>query len=349
MNDAPTSGTILVVDDIEDNRYTLIRRLRRQGHEKLLEAENGREALRILEREPVDLLLLDIMMPEMNGYEVLERVKADETLRHVPVIMISALDEMESVVRCIRLGAEDYLPKPFNATLLKARVEASLERKRLRDNEVAHLAQIEAEGARSDELLHAILPSGAVTELKETDRVEPRRHDDVAVLFCDIVGFTSYCDRNTPERVVDELQSLVARFESLIEDHGMEKIKTVGDAFLATAGLLRANESPVEAAIRCGLAMTAAAREMEPHWDVRVGLHVGPVVAGIVGSRQFLFDLWGDTVNLAARVTDAATAGGLCLSEDAWRRVEGDFAAEPRGLVDIKGKGPIALFEIPAG
>ncbi len=340
------SPVILVVDDIEDNRYTLIRRLRRQGHDNVLEAENGRQALDILAGQPVDLLLLDIMMPEMNGYEVLEHVKADEALRHVPVIMISALDEMESVVRCIKLGAEDYLPKPFNATLLKARIEASLDRKKLRDREVAHLAAIEAARARSDELLHAILPAGAVAELKETDRVEPRRHDDVAVLFCDIVGFTSYCDRNTPERVVDELQNLVARFESLVEAHDMEKIKTVGDAFLATAGLLRANAAPVDAAVRCGLAMTQAAREVEPHWDVRVGLHVGPVVAGIVGSRQFLFDLWGDTVNLAARVTDAATAGGLCLSEDAWRRVEGCWPAEARGLVDLKGKGEVALFEI---
>ncbi len=188
-----------------------------------------------------------------------------------------------------------------------------------------------------------------MAELKEADRVEPRRHDDVAVLFCDIVGFTCYCGRNTPERVVDELQNLVARFESLVEAHDMEKIKAVGDAFLATASLLRANAAPVDAAVRCGLAMTRAAREMEPHWDVRVGLHVGPVVAGIVGSRQFLFDLWGDTVNLAARVTDTATAGGLCLSEDAWRRVEGTWPAEAPGLVDLKGKGEVALFEISGG
>ena len=347
MNDS--GPLILIVDDIEDNRYTLTRRLRRQGYDNLVEAGNGREALEILDQRPVDLLLLDIMMPEIDGYEVLERVKADDALRHVPVIMISALDEMESVVRCIKLGAEDYLPKPFNATLLKARVEASLERKRLRDNEVAHLAEIERARSRADELLHAILPAGAVAELKATDRVEPRRHDDVVVLFCDIVGFTSYCDHNTPERVVTELQELVARFEILVDGHGMEKIKTVGDAFLATAGLLREVESPVEAAVRCGLAMTAAAREVEPHWDVRVGLHVGPVVAGIVGSRQFLFDLWGDTVNLAARITEEASAGGLCLSEQAWRRLDGAFEARARGEVEIKGKGPVALFEISGG
>ncbi len=111
--------------------------MHRQGHENVLEAENGRQALEIMAGEPVDLLPLDIMMPEMNGYEVLEHVKADEDLRHVPVIMISALDEMESVVRCIKIGAEDYLPKPFNTTLPKARIKASLDRKKLRDREVA--------------------------------------------------------------------------------------------------------------------------------------------------------------------------------------------------------------------
>ena len=119
--------TLLVVDDNDDNRYTLTRRLKRQGYENIEIAENGREALDKLRAQAFDLVLLDIMMPEMNGYEVLEHMKADMALRDVPVIMISALDDMESVVRCVELGAEDYLPKPFNATLLKARVGACLD------------------------------------------------------------------------------------------------------------------------------------------------------------------------------------------------------------------------------
>ena len=160
---------LLVVDDIEDNRYTLIRRLKRQGYENVVEAENGRQALDVMRERAFDLVLLDIMMPEMDGYEMLEEVKSDPNLRDIPVIMISAIDEMDSVVKCIELGAEDYLPKPFNRTLLQARVGASLEKKKLRDQETTYLHQIETEKRRADDLLHAVFPPGAVRELKATN------------------------------------------------------------------------------------------------------------------------------------------------------------------------------------
>ena len=140
-----TAPALLVVDDNEDNRYTLLQRLKRHGYSNLATATNGREALAMLAAQPFDLVLLDVTMPEMNGYEVLERVKEDPHLRRVPVIMISALDQIDSVVRCIELGAEDYLAKPFNPTLLKARVGATLEKKRLRDEIDAYLARIERE------------------------------------------------------------------------------------------------------------------------------------------------------------------------------------------------------------
>jgi len=134
-------GTILVVDDNEGNRELLSRRLGRQGYAVELAAD-GRSALELMRRRPVDLVLLDVMMPEMDGYEVLKRLKSDETLRHIPVLMISARDEVEGVIRCIELGAEDYLPKPFNAVLLNARISACLEKKRLRDREAHHLRTV---------------------------------------------------------------------------------------------------------------------------------------------------------------------------------------------------------------
>src|SRR5262245_60231529 len=132
-----TEAARLVVDDIEDNRFALSRRLARQGYLNVTTAADGRQALELLNSRPFDLVLLDIMMPNVNGYEVLAAMKADERLRHIPVIMISAVDEIDSVIRCIELGAEDYLPKPFNPTLLRARVGASLERKRLHDQVTA--------------------------------------------------------------------------------------------------------------------------------------------------------------------------------------------------------------------
>jgi len=149
---------LLVVDDNDDNRYTLTRRLAREGYSNLTTATNGREALDLLQAKPFDLILLDIMMPDMNGYEVLERMKAGAELRNIPVIMISALSELDSVIRCIELGAEDYLPKPFNATLLRARVGASLEKKRLRDEVRASLARLEQEMDSARKLQLGMLP-----------------------------------------------------------------------------------------------------------------------------------------------------------------------------------------------
>lgn len=150
---------LLVVDDNEDNRYTLTRRLTREGYTNLATAANGREALDKLNAERFDLVLLDIMMPDLNGYEVLEQVKATPALRDIPIIMISALDEVDSVIRCIELGAEDYLTKPFNPTLLRARVGASLEKKRLRDEVRRNLARLEQELDAARALQLAMLPN----------------------------------------------------------------------------------------------------------------------------------------------------------------------------------------------
>jgi phosphoserine phosphatase RsbU/P len=155
-----TSGpALLLVDDNDDNRYTLTRRLQREGYTNLAEAADGNRALELLRVRPFDLVLLDVMMPGLNGYEVLERMRADDRLRHVPVIMISALDEIDSVIRCIALGAEDYLAKPFNPTLLRARVGASLEKKRLRDEIVAALDQVENELRSAREVQLGMVPN----------------------------------------------------------------------------------------------------------------------------------------------------------------------------------------------
>ncbi len=158
-NAGPGACALLVVDDNEDNHYTLTRRLKREGYTNIAIAENGRQALEMVKAQSFDLMLLDIMMPEVNGYEVLEQMKADAQLRHVPVIMISALNEMDSVIRCIELGAEDYLPKPFNPTLLRARVGACLEKKRMRDDIVRHMRRMERDLETAREIQMSMLPT----------------------------------------------------------------------------------------------------------------------------------------------------------------------------------------------
>jgi CheY-like chemotaxis protein len=204
---SPAEAALLVVDDNEDNRYTLTRRLKREGYTNLATANDGRQALELLRAQKFDLMLLDIMMPEMNGYEVLEHLKADAELRDLPVIMISAVGEMESVVRCIELGAEDYLPKPFDATLLRARVGASLEKKALRDEvrdwnrkleervqeQVAQLGRLgRLKGFFSPQLAESIVNGGGEDLLKTHRR-------EVVVVVLDLRGFTAFTDRAEPE------------------------------------------------------------------------------------------------------------------------------------------------------
>jgi adenylate cyclase len=338
---------ILIVDDEPFNLDVLEQELDLLGHTSV-RAENGREALERLEDEPFDLVLLDIMMPRLDGYAVLGRMKSHEAWRHIPVIMISALNDQSSVVRCIADGAEDYLPKPFEPVLLEARIGACLERKRLHDREVAHLDVIERERRRAEELLHAILPAPAVAELKATGRVLPRLFGEVAVLFVDLVGFTAWCHSHPPEEVVANVQRLAETFETLADRHGMEKIKTIGDAFMATANLLRPHADPVMAAVRCACDMASAAHTDSSGWRIRAGIHIGPVVGGVVGRTKFSFDLWGDTVNVAARLSALGSEVAIYLSADACERVRDRCMVRAVGPVPLKGKGELEVYRCDA-
>jgi class 3 adenylate cyclase len=341
------TGRLLIVDDNDLNRDVLARRLQREGH-SVTAVANGPEALDMARKRAFDVILLDILMPQMSGLEVLGHLKADSELRHIPVVMISALDEMDSVVRSIEMGAEDYLPKPYEPAVLRARVGACLEKKRLRDREVQHLQQIETERNRADNLLHVILPAPVVRELKATNEVKPRRFEDVAILFCDIVGFTPYCEKRQPEEIVANLQKLVVAFEELALAHDLQKIKTIGDAFMAACGLLKPVENPVLNCVRCGVKMIEAARQVPACWEVRVGVHLGSVVAGVLGHRQYAFDLWGDAVNTAARMESHGVPGAIALSEPAWRRVNQCCRCESRGVIQVKGKGDLPMYVFQA-
>ena len=334
---------VLIVDDNDDNRFTLSMRLEACGYENIVTAENGREALEKMREGPIDLVLLDIMMPELDGYGVLEELRTDTALRDIPVVMISAIEDINSVVRCIELGATDYLTKPFNPVLLKARVDNCIEKARYKVQEAAHLARIESEKRRADELLTTVLPRSIARALKLNSRLAPQRYEDVAVLFCDVVGFTAYSEKHPPETVFAELEALVDRFEEIAQGHGLEKIKTVGDAFMATANLLSPLDEPVHAAIACALDMVAAAQTVRADWAVRIGIDFGPVSAGIMGKRQFQFDVWGDTVNTAPRIEEYGRPGSVNVSGRAWLQLRNRAQGRSLGFVDLKGKEKIEV------
>lgn len=308
------------------------------GH-ATISAENGVEALAALRAQPVDLMLLDIEMPVMDGFGVLTGMRAEPGLMDIPVIVISAVEDMDAIVRAIELGAQDFLPKDFERVLFSARVGSCLRQKRLTDQRARNLAQIEAEKSRIDALLSATLPEAAIEELKKTNTVRPKRYEDVVVLFADVVGFTKFCDRNSPEIAVSQLQELINGFEEIAIGGGMEKIKTIGDAFMGTAGLLKPVADPVQAAARCALEMAEAAPRLTDGWQVRIGVHYGPVIAGVIGQQQHLYDLWGDTVNTAARLTGLADPSTVCISTT----VRAGLACETESLGEVAFKGKRAL------
>jgi adenylate cyclase len=338
------TGRILVVDDNASNRDLLFRRLSHDGH-RVSKAASGRRALEILGVEDFDLVLLDLMMPDLNGFQVLERLKADERLHNIPVIMISGLQETDSVIRCIEAGAEDYLSKPFNPVLLRARISACLERKRWRDRERRYLERIELEKAKHEALLRNILPNDIVTRLNDGEVVIADRVEEATILFADLVGFSAIAAQVTPTALVDNLNRIFSAFDALCQRFGIEKIKTIGDAYMAAAGLPEPRPDHAEAIAEFALAMLAALDEVnaaaEVQFEVRIGIHTGPVIAGVIGSRRFLYDIWGDTVNLASRLESHGMPGRIHVSERTSRMLRHSYEFEARDLIDVKGIGKI--------
>ncbi|HNC22989.1 MAG TPA: adenylate/guanylate cyclase domain-containing protein [Opitutaceae bacterium] len=344
---------IMVADDSEAVRTIIILMLRSLGYRNLSEAVDGQDAIEQLQKKEHDLLVLDIEMPRMDGYKVLETVKGDPVLRHMPVIVASGLNELEAIVRCIELGAEDFLPKPVNSVIMRARVAASLERKRLRDLEQLRLIELHwekqllaFEQEKSERLLLNILPPAIAERLKQGEQTIAERYADVSVLFADLVDFTTLVQNTTdPVELVGMLNDLFSRFDEVARTMGLEKIKTIGDCYLVVGGLPLPREDHPEAVATMALAMldTLAAfnQERGMNLSLRLGMHVGPVVAGVIGHQKFAYDLWGATVNLASRLQTSGTPNRVLVSGEAGDRLRDKFRIVERGAIMCKGIGKV--------
>jgi class 3 adenylate cyclase len=345
--DSVPSSHILVVDDNAANRDVLARRLVREGH-KVATAPDAAAALDMVVKAEFDLVLLDLIMPGMSGFEMLRRLKVGEHTREIPVIVISALDEMDSVVRCIEAGAEDYLTKPFNPVLLRARINASLEKKFLRDREKKFIQDLEQERQRSESLLLNILPQKIIDRLRRGETVIADRVLESTIMFCDLVGFTPLSHELPADRMVDLLGTIFSSFDHLAAEHGVEKIKTIGDAYMVAAGI---PEHQADHAVRVA---TLAPRMLASVSDIaqannlslqaRIGIHTGPIVAGVIGTRKFAYDVWGDTVNTASRMESHSLPGRIQVSLTTRLALPDHFKFDPRGTLDIKGKGLMKTF-----
>jgi len=338
---------ILIVDDEPINIDYLEQELEELDCETR-SAQDGREALDRVALEAPDMVLLDIMMPLMDGFQVLENLKADKSWRDIPVVVISALDDLENITRGIKLGAEDYLAKPFNPTILKARVEACLERKRWHDQEQEYLAIIKAEREKSESLLLNMLPASIAERLKQGESIVADGFEDVTVLFADLVNFTPLTSQMDPKALVILLNDLFCMFDDLVRQYDLEKIRAIGDEFVVAASLLKPRPDHVEAIADFALAMLEALREYnalhERSLEIRIGIETGPLIAGVIGTTQFSYDLWGDAMNTASRMQSHGLSGRIHLTENAYLRLKDKYLCEERGAILVKGKGEMRTY-----
>ncbi|MBE9639350.1 adenylate/guanylate cyclase domain-containing protein [Salipiger mangrovisoli] len=336
-------GRVLVIDDTAENRDLLRRQLGRHGHE-VSTAASAAEGLAILERADIDVILIDVLMPDMNGIELLARIKQAPDWRHIPVIVISGLKDLRAVSRCIAAGAEDYLQRPVDAVLLHARVGSCLEKHRWHQRELRYLAEIEYERDRADALLHAMLPAPVITRLRAGETVIADRVPATTIVFADIVGFTPWTARLDPGDLLHRLTEIFLAFDDLAAQHGVEKIKTIGDAYMAASGVPLPAEDHAERALRFARAiLPEIAARTDGEMTLRVGLHSGPVIAGLIGRSRFVYDVWGETVNLASRIEGAGVPGRIHLSDVTRQLLRGGGAFEPR-ISALRGVGALRTY-----
>jgi len=340
------AGRLLVVDDNKVNRLLLIRALELQGH-RAVGAENGRVALEMLEREPFDLVLLDIAMPEMDGFQVLERLLANSRLRDLPVIVTSAVEGMEAVVRCIELGAEDYLHKPVNPVLLRARVSSSLEKKRLRDTQ--------------KELVRRFATPEVAQDLQQSGFALGGRHVRATVLFTDLRGFTALSAAQPPEETIELLNTwYTLMFDAISGQRGVVN-QMIGDGLMAVFGAPLPLADPPLAAVRAALEMIEMIELLNVERGaagkallaIGIGIATGGMIAGYTGTQsRATYTCVGDTVNLAARLEAHTKVAqrAILVDRPTLDALPPDVRVEVLGPVPLKGITPaVEAFAVECG
>jgi adenylate cyclase len=337
-------GRLLVVDDNKVNRLLLGRSLEQQGH-TIEMAENGRQALEMMQAKPFDLVLLDIEMPEMDGYQVLERATADLRLRDIPIIITSALEEVDSVVKCIEMGAEDYLTKPVNPVLLKARIGASLEKKRLRDQQ--------------RELIKKFATSEVASDLETSGFSLGGKFIEATVMFSDIRSFTTIAESQTPAETIELLNTYYTLMFEAISDQGGVVNQMVGDGLMSIFGAPLVQADHCERAVKASLDMIDMIRLLnmdrlaEGKAEIRIGIGIasGQVIAGYTGTtRRATYTCVGDTVNLAARLESHTKVVGkpILIDTTTQSALSAGIKVNPEGTYQLKGKTlEVQVFSVP--
>lgn len=349
-----TPFRILIVDDVPNNIMVAGNILREQSY-KIVYATSGFEALKRLKKYDFDLILLDIMMPGMDGFEVCRRIRSDPLAVDIPIIFLTAKTNKQDIVAGFELGAVDYVTKPFNGPELLARVKTHLQLKRARaELQSANLVlervnrQINIEKAKSDGLLLNILPARVADELKEKGSVEPETFPEVTVFMSDIAGFTRMAAQLTPKALIDELNFIFTGFDNIMERHDCERIKTLGDAYLAVCGMPQTDPQHAVKITRAAHEildfMMERNKNSDIEWQIRIGIHTGEVIGGIVGVKKYIYDVFGDTINIASRMESNGIPMRINISETTYSLVKDSFPFEEREPLEVKGKGKMRMY-----
>jgi len=329
--DQTTSGShlVLIVDDEETNRALIRDLLESQGY-RTSEAGNGAEALRLAALQPPDLILLDLMMPGLDGFETCRRLKRAPHTAPIPILMVTALSERKERLLGIKAGANDFLTKPIDTQELSLRVRNALQTKDLYN-------RLRAEQEKSEELLLNMLPRPIAARLKNGEVNIADHHPEATVMVADLVGFTALMTHVGPGEVVFLLSEIFSEFDALVGQSGLEKIKTVGDAYFVAGGIHSQVAEPAIAITELAVRMQSAVIQFNTQYEtsirIRIGISTGPLVSGVIGRRKFAYDVWGETVNMACQLESTGLAGGIQVDEATYQRAKRLFRfSGPRPL-----------------
>lgn len=357
----------------EPRYYTSIRKYLAQFDFHVEVRTSVKETLDLLAGDEYGLLMIDVDLKEMNGFELAALIKDKEVSKDLPIIFLTDKQEpKDNIIAGLQTGGVDFLVKPFDiiVMMLKVRnylnfsyavkmlVKNNLELTRLNkllEENIAYSTNLNAlltkEKQRSDDLLLNILPAEVAEELKDKGSAAAKLFTDVSVLFTDFVGFTKAGEQFSPQELVNELDTCFKAFDRIISRHGVEKIKTIGDSYMAVSGLPAPNENHVEQVVNSAIEILSFMKERKKKlgdktFEVRIGIHSGNVVAGIVGLKKFAYDIWGDTVNTASRIEQHGEPNKINISQSTHDQLRGKFKYKYRGEIEAKNKGKLKMYFI---
>ena len=329
---------ILLVEDEIVSRKKLEFLVRGIGHEPLV-ACDGAEGFEIWQSARPDIVITDWIMPRLDGLQLCKRIRDNERGTYTYMIMVTSKSELQDIITAMEHGADDFITKPYAKEELFVRIKAG--ERILREHE------------RSHKLLLNVLPARIAEELKVDGSTEPELFENVTVYLCDIVNFTQFCAGAEPKTIITELNEIFTAFDNNLAAHKCERIKTIGDAYMGVCGMSASDTGHARNIICAALDNIAylESRNLSAKYTfhIRTGIHSGNVVGGVVGINKYIYDIFGDTINMASRLEESCPPMEINVSQSTYALARERFNFIEQGWTEIKGKGPMRTYLIKGG